>query len=121
MPAAAFLLIGFAAGISSGLFGIGGGIIIVVALTSLMKMPIHIANGTSLAALLLPVSIGAVYKYWQAGHVNINAAMLIAGGILVGGFVGAKYAQGLTPLALQRAFAVFLLVMAVRTWLKASA
>ena len=113
-----FLGVGLAAGVLSGLFGIGGGIVIVAALVSAGRMPIHTATGTSLAALLLPVGILGVREYWKAGHVDIRAALLIAAGVAVGVFFGARYAQGLAPATLQRGFAVFLGLMAVRLWLK---
>ena len=118
--AVVYLLTGVAAGILSGLFGIGGGVIIVVSLASLGGLPFRTATGTSLAALLLPVSIGAAYKYWQAGNVNLPAAALVAAGIAVGAFYGARYALHTPPAALQRAFAVFLVLMAIRTWIKAA-
>lgn len=113
-----FLGTGLAAGILSGLFGIGGGLIIVVALTWLAKLPIHVATGTSLAALLLPVGILGVREYWKAGHIDVRAAALIATGLAIGVYFGARYAQGLTPVLLQRAFAVFLALMALRMWVK---
>ncbi len=113
-----FLALGLSAGVLSGLFGIGGGIVIVAALVSLGRMPIHSAVGTSLTALLLPVGILGVREYWKAGHVDVRAAVLIAAGVAVGVFFGARYAQGLAPAALQRAFAVFLGLMAVRMWFK---
>jgi uncharacterized membrane protein YfcA len=59
-----------------------------------------------------------VWKYWQGGHVNIPAAAFVAAGIATGAWFGARYAEGLTPVALQRAFAVFLALMAVRMWFK---
>ena len=113
-----YLAIGLSAGVLSGLFGLGGGIVIVAALVSVGRMPIHTATGTSLAALLLPVGILGAREYWQAGHVDVRAALLISAGIAVGVFFGARYAQGLAPVTLQRAFAVFLGLMAVRMWVK---
>jgi hypothetical protein len=115
-----YLLTGVAAGILSGLFGIGGGLIVVVSLSTVAGLPFRTATGTSLAALLLPVSIGAAYKYWQAGNVDISAAALVAAGLAVGAFFGARYALGTPPATLQRAFAVFLLLMAVRMWFRAT-
>jgi uncharacterized protein len=115
-----YLLTGVAAGILSGLFGIAGGIIVVVTLSTIGGMPYRTATGTSLAALLLPVSIAAAYQYWQQGNVNIPAAALVAGGLAVGAFFGARYALGVAPAGLQRAFAVFLVLMAIRMWFKAA-
>lgn len=115
-----FLLIGVVAGVLSGLFGIGGGIIIVVALTTVGQLPFKTATGTSLAAMLLPVGIAAVYRYNQDGHVNFTAAALVAAGIAAGAWFGARFAAGLPTVTLQRAFAIFLLAMAVRMWFRSA-
>lgn len=117
MPA--FLLgLGLAAGVLAGIFGIGGGVLIMVGLR-LVNMPMHTAIGTSLGALLLPVGFFAAVEYWKNDHIDIRAAFLLAIGLAIGAWVGARYAQTVTPAALQRAFAVFLAVMAVRMWFKA--
>ena len=111
-----FVAIGLAAGIMSGLFGIGGGIIIVPALLLLAKMPAPMATGTSLGVLVLPVvSLGA-WTYYKAGHVNVKASLLVAAGLFVGGWIGATFAQGLAPETLRRMFAVFMAVVAARLW-----
>lgn len=92
---------------------------IVAALVSVAKFPIHKATGTSLAALLLPVGLLGVMEYWKTGAVDFRAAMLLAVGLLLGAWVGARWAQQLNGVTLQRAFAVFLVVIAVRMWIKA--
>lgn len=92
---------------------------IVAALVSVAKFPIHKATGTSLAALLLPVGLLGVMEYWKTGAVDLRAAMLLAVGLLLGAWVGARWAQQLSGVTLQRAFAIFLVVIAVRMWIKA--
>ena len=114
-----YIIIGVAAGLLAGLFGIGGGIIIVPALALGMGMDYKRAVGTSLAALLLPVGILAAREYWKAGHIDVRAAWLVAFGITAGAWVSARYAQGLPPAMLQRGFAILLVVMAIRMWIKA--
>jgi uncharacterized membrane protein YfcA len=111
-----FIAIGFAAGILAGLFGVGGGLIIVPALVLLARFTPITAIGTSLTALLLPVGALGVWEYYRKGHVNIPAALLIAVGIFAGALLGAKLAHQLSPLQLKRAFAVFLVVVAGRLW-----
>ena len=111
-----FIVIGFAAGILAGLFGVGGGIIIVPALILLARFTPITAIGTSLTALLLPVGALGVWEYYKKGHVNIPAALLIAVGIFCGALIGAKLAHQMSPLQLKRAFAVFLVVVAGRMW-----
>jgi len=114
-----FVAIGLAAGVLSGLFGIGGGILIVPALVFLAKFPTKLALGTSLGALLLPVGLLGAYTYYQDGNVNPRASLLIAVGLFVGAWGGAKLAQNLSGATLQRLFAVFIVLMAIRLWVKA--
>jgi uncharacterized membrane protein YfcA len=114
-----YLAIGLAAGLLSGLFGIGGGILIVPALLLVGRMQPATATGTSLGALLLPVGALGAWQYYKNGHVDVRASLLIALGLLVGAFFGAKFAQGLDPATAKRAFAVFLLVVSVRIWMSA--
>ncbi len=111
-----YLVIGLASGVLSGLFGIGGGILIVPALLLIARMSPATATGTSLGALLLPVGALGAWQYYKNGHVDVTASLLIALGLLVGAYFGARAAQGLDPVAAKRAFAVLLLVVSVRIW-----
>ena len=111
-----FIAIGFCAGILSGLFGIGGGLIIVPSLILLARLAPITATGTSLAALLLPVGALGVWEYYKKGHLNIPAALLLAVGLFFGAWIGARLAQQLSPTQLKRAFAVFLVLVAGRLW-----
>ena len=114
-----FLAIGLAAGLLSGLFGIGGGILIVPALLFVGRMSPLTATGTSLGALLLPVGALGAWQYYKNGHVEVRASLLIALGLLVGAYFGARIALGLDPATAKRAFAVFLAAASVRIWLTA--
>ncbi len=107
-------LLGIVAGTISGLLGIGGAIIIVPALVLAFGFSQHQAQGTSLAALLLPVGLFAVWRYYQAGQVNIKAAAVIAGAFLVGGLLGAHLAQWISGVWLRRIFGGLLLLLALR-------
>jgi uncharacterized membrane protein YfcA len=111
-----FLLVGVAAGVLSGLFGIGGGVVIVPALMLFAKMPPHMATGTSLGALLLPVGALGALTYWRNGNLDVRSSLLVAAGLFVGAWFGAVAAQGMAPLVLRRLFAAFLMVIAVRMW-----
>jgi uncharacterized protein len=113
------LAIGLVAGVLSGLFGIGGGILIIPALIFLAKFPTKLALGTSLGALLLPVGLLGAYTYYQSGNLNIRASLLIAVGLFFGAWVGARLAQHISGATLQRMFAVFILLMAIRLWVEA--
>ena len=114
-----FVLIGFAAGILAGLFGLGGGILIVPALMQFAQFSIKQATGTSLGALLLPVGILGAITYHRAGHLNIQASLVVAVGLLFGAWGGAKLAMLASPTLIQRLFAGFLAMVAVRMWIKA--
>lgn len=111
-----FLVIGLLAGVLSGVFGIGGGVVIVPALIFLAGYVPITATGTSLGALLLPVGALGAWEYYRKGHLQIGAALLIAVGLFLGAWVGARLAQHLTPVQLRRAFAVFLVLVAGRMW-----
>jgi uncharacterized membrane protein YfcA len=111
-----YILIGVAAGVLSGLFGIGGGVVIVPALLFMARMTPLGATGTSLGALLLPVGALGAYEYYRNGNLDIRASLLLAFGLFLGAYVGAKLAQNFTPLMLKRTFAVFLVLVAVRMW-----
>jgi uncharacterized membrane protein YfcA len=114
-----FLAIGLAAGVLSGLFGIGGGILIIPALIFFATFPTKLALGTSLGAMLLPVGLLGAYAYYQAGNLNIRASILISLGLFLGAWVGAKLAHAIPGAILQRMFAVFIVLMAIRLWVEA--
>jgi len=114
-----FLAIGLAAGVLSGLFGIGGGIMIIPALIFFAKFPTKLALGTSLGAMLLPVGLLGAYAYHQAGNLNIKASLLISLGLFFGAWLGARVANAIPAVTLQRMFAVFIVIMAVRLWIEA--
>ncbi len=111
-----FLGIGLAAGMLSGLFGIGGGVLIVPALILVARMAPETATGTSLAALLLPVGALGAWRYYRHGFVATRPAMWIALGLMIGALFGAQIALRLPPRDLQRAFAVFLALIAMHLW-----
>ena len=114
-----FIAIGLGAGVLAGMFGIGGGIVIGPALILLASFAPQAATGTSLGALSLPVGALGAWEYWRRGHLNIPAALWIALGLFLGAWVGARIAQSLSGPQLQKAFAVFLVIIAIRVWVKA--
>lgn len=114
-----YVVIGFVAGVLSGLFGIGGGVVIVPALILLVHMKPHLATGTSLGALLLPVGLLGAWQYYRQGSLDVRISLWIAMGLAVGALLGAFLALRLPPRELQRLFAVFLLAMAIRLWMTA--
>jgi uncharacterized protein len=111
-------VIGLMAGVVSGLFGVAGAVVIIPGLL-FVGLPQHTANGTSLAALLLPagILIGTL-EYYKRGQVHVPYAALLAVGLFVGALVGAKLAGTFDEVALRRGFAVFLMLVAVRLLLR---
>jgi uncharacterized protein len=111
-----FVAIGLGAGVLAGMFGIGGGVLIVPALILIAKFAPQTATGTSLAIFLLPVGLLGALSYYKEGHVRVVPALLLALGIFLGSPVGARIAQSMSALALKRAFALFLVAIAARMW-----
>jgi uncharacterized protein len=107
------LAIGVVAGVLSGIFGIGGGVVIVPALIYLAGFRQHQATGTSLAVLLPPIGIAAAYEYYRNGNVDIRAAAFIAIGVLAGGYLGAVVANRVAGPYLRLAFGLFVVTLGV--------
>ena len=111
-----YLLLGLSAGTLSGMFGIGGGTILIPGLVLLAGLTQHEAQGTTLAIMLLPIGILAVMRYYQSGHVHFYIAAFICIGFVIGGLFGANIAEVLPNLLLKKAFSVFLMVVALYTF-----
>ena len=103
-----YALIGVAAGLASGLFGVGGGVVLVPALVLWAGFSQHLATGTSLAVLLPPIGLAAALEYYRHGNVDIRAAVILALGIFSGSWVSAYFANRISGPHLRLAFGVFL-------------
>lgn len=111
-----FIAVGLAAGVLSGMFGIGGGIIIVPSLMYVARMQPQQAVGTSLGALLLPVGLLGALAYYKGGHVDVRASLLLALGLAIGAYFGAQISLHVDSTSLRKAFAVFLMLVAGKMW-----
>lgn len=107
-------LLGLLAGVISGLFGVGGAIVIIPGLVLITRITQHTAHGTSLAALLLPVGILGTLEYYKRGQVNFAYAAVIAVGLLIGAYFGARLSGSISDVMLRRAFGVFLLLVSAK-------
>jgi len=105
------IVIGLVAGLISGFFGLGGGIVIVPALMYLAGFPQLTATGTSLAILLPPVGLGAVMEYYRKGHVDFRAAIVIALCLFVTAWISSRLAQRINIVYLRLAFGVFVIAV----------
>ncbi len=114
MQLLSLLGIGLVAGVFAGMFGIGGGLVIVPALLFLLQMKELEAIGTSLAALIPPVGLLGAYEYYSQGYINVKFALLIAAGLFIGAYFGAKIVIGLPPVVIRRIYGTFLLLIAAR-------
>lgn len=108
------IIIGLAAGILSGLVGVGGGIIIVPALVFFLGFTQQQAQGTSLGLLLLPVGILAVLNYYNKGQIDIRVVGIMAVTFVIGGWLGSKWALTLPEKTVKRIFAVILFYSAIK-------
>ncbi len=108
------VVIGLLAGVLSGLIGIGGGIVMIPALAMLLHYDQHLAQGTTLAAMVLPIGILAALEYYRCEHVNVAVALFIAAGFVLGGYLGAKAAVNIDEVVLKKVFGAVLLVIAVK-------
>jgi uncharacterized protein len=110
------LIIGLVAGIAGGMFGIGGGAIMVPAMVLLMGMEQKFATGTSIAAQILPIGLLAAIVYYQKGNVNIKYSILIAVGLIIGNYFGAQFANQpfISGETMKRLYGIFLFVIGAR-------
>lgn len=108
------ILIGVIAGMLSGLVGIGGGLVIVPALVYFLGMSQYSAQGTSLALILLPVGILAVFSYYKEGHIDIKIVGLLAVGFVAGSYFGSKIALSLSEATVKKLFAILMILVAVK-------
>lgn len=108
------LFMGLAAGLLSGFLGIGGGIIIIPALVFFLGYTQQMAQGTSLAFLLPPIGILAVYNYYKVGQVDLKAAAIMCVTFLIGSYFSSKIATQVPEQLLKKMFAVFLLAYSLK-------
>jgi len=108
------VLIGLAAGILGGILGLGGGIIMIPAMVLLLGFTQHQAIGTSLAVMLPPIGIFAAYNYYQAGHVNLKYALIIAVAFMAGSYLSSKFALNISENTLKKVFSLLLVLVAVK-------
>jgi uncharacterized membrane protein YfcA len=108
------IVVGVAAGILSGLVGVGGGIIIVPALVYFIGFSQKTAQGTSLALIMLPVGIFGVMQYYKQGHVDYKIVAILAIGFLAGSFFGSKLALSISQETLKKVFAILMIIIAIK-------
>lgn len=107
------IAVGLIAGLISGMLGVGGGTISIPAMTLLLGVEQHTAQGVSLAALMFTALVGAFIHYRQ-GNVKLHMALLIAPSAVAFSYLGAWAAGIVSAEWLARVFAIFLLIIGCR-------
>lgn len=108
------IAIGIAGGLVSGLFGVGGGIIMVPAFVFVLGMSQHQAQGTSVALMLFPIGVLAAYNYYKMGNVDIKAALIVAATFVIGGYFGSKLSLQLDAQLLKKLFGSLMLIASIK-------
>jgi uncharacterized protein len=108
------IIIGVITGVTAGMLGIGGAIIMIPALVFFLGFSQQMAQGTSLAVMLPPIGIFATYNYWKAGQVDFKVAIILAVMFIVGSYFGSKLALSIPQPVLKKIFGVLLLLVAAR-------
>jgi|SRR6267378_4178070 len=108
------LIIGIVAGIFSGFIGIGGGLVVVPCLVFFLGMSQHNSQGTSLAMMLPPIGVMAVYNYYKAGAVDFKVAAILCVSFVAGSFFGSKIALSLSPEQVKKAFGIFIILLGLK-------
>jgi len=110
------LLLGLFAGVVGGMFGIGGGLVMVPGMVLLLGFDDKKAVGTSLATILLPVGVLGVVEHWRAGNVDFRVAALLGAGFVIGSFAGAVFINQpyISKNTFKLMYAVFLILVAAK-------
>lgn len=107
-------IIGIAAGLLGGMLGLGGAIIIIPALVMLLGFSQQLAQGTTLLMMVMPVGALAAWQYYKEGNVDIKSAIILGVAFFLSGFIGAKFANYIPQEILKKAFAVLMILIAVK-------
>lgn len=107
------ILIGLVAGIINGLFGSGGGTIIVPALVFILGIEDHKAHATTIS-IILPLTIISTFIYFKNGAIDFTICLYIALGGIIGGFLGAKLLNKVPKNILRKIFGIFMIIAGIR-------
>ena len=106
------ILSGLATGVLSGFFGIGGGVFLVPLIAVVLRVPLRVTAGTSLAVFILPAMFGA-FTHWRQGNVDVGLWLPLVVAGIVGSQVGARCVVHMPPEMLKRLFLLLVLTGAV--------
>lgn len=106
-------LIGLGGGIASGLFGVGGGLVMVPAMVFFLTMDIKLAVGTSLA-VIIPTACSGAFKHYQLGNIDWRIALSLAPTAICGSYFGAWLTKEISSANLKRLFGGFIVIIGLR-------
>ena len=107
------IMIGLGAGFINGLFGAGGGMIVVFALAFFLNLKQHKAHATSIS-IILPLTLASLTIYFLNGHVDFELSSKVIPGGLVGSFIGARFLNICPEHILSKVFGAFIIFAAIR-------
>lgn len=113
LSVATIIAIGFMTGVVNGFLGVGGGTFLIPALVFGLKVPEHLAHGSTVATIL-PTSIVSTIVYASNRLLDVNLATKVALGGMVGAYIGARLMNRLSPTTLRRIFAIFIFIAGLR-------
>ncbi|WP_425446049.1 sulfite exporter TauE/SafE family protein [Dethiothermospora halolimnae] len=111
------LLIGLVTGIINGLFGSGGGTIIVPALVFILSLEQYKAHATAIS-IILPLSIVSTIIYLRSDIIDLSIALMITSGGIIGSILGAKFLNKIPSKILRKIFGIFMIIAAIRLVIK---
>lgn len=106
-------LIGLLSGLINGLFGAGGGTVIVLALTLILGVSQHKAQATAIS-IILPLSLVSGYLYYKNGLTATNISLRVALGGILGSYIGSNILNKISANSLRKIFALFMIIAAIR-------
>ena len=106
-------LIGLFGGVSSGLFGVGGGVVMVPAMVYFMGASIKTAVGTALV-VIIPTAIMGSSQHFRHGNIDWRIVAMLVPTAIIGGFLGAELTKHLSNDTLKRMFGAFIIVAGCR-------
>ena len=111
------MFVGFFAGLSSGLLGIGGGSLMVPIMTLGMGIPIHITVATSMLIMIF-TSTSGVIQHFSLGNIRFEYVLLLVLGTIFGAQIGAYTSKRISSRNLRRIFGIILILISIRMILK---
>ena len=107
------ILVGLVAGLINGLFGAGGGTIIVPALNMIFGVPQHKAHATAIS-IILPFTIISSFVYYQKGYFAMEVTLKVMLGGIIGSYIGSKILRRFSDNYLRKIFGIFMILAALR-------